>query len=175
MHSVVITGVSPLTRATARVVAILVVVVALACRGPASPAAQGGEPPAMGAATTDGTGADERAPALSWMSPQDGATVTSPVHVMFHATDFEIAAVPDGVVELARPGAGHYHIGVDAECLPVGVDIPKADPWVHFGDGGSMMNMQLTPGEHSLTLQVGDDLHRPVEGLCRTIRVLVTG
>jgi hypothetical protein len=123
--------------------------------------------------TVEGGGAVDKAPALSWLSPQDGATVTSPVHVMFHATNFQIAAVPEGAVETPRPGTGHYHVGVDTECLPGGAEIPQADPWVHFGDGGSMMNIQLAPGEHTLTLQVGDDVHRTIDGLCSTITVTV--
>jgi hypothetical protein len=33
--------------------------------------------------------------------------------------------------------------------------------------------MQLPPGQHKLTLQLGDDLHRTSEGLCQTITVNV--
>jgi hypothetical protein len=33
--------------------------------------------------------------------------------------------------------------------------------------------MQLTPGPHKLTLQLGTDLHRTIEGLCTTINVNV--
>jgi hypothetical protein len=36
-----------------------------------------------------------------------------------------------------------------------------------------MIDMQLPPGEHTLTLQVGDDQHRAMEGLCETITVTV--
>jgi hypothetical protein len=34
--------------------------------------------------------------------------------------------------------------------------------------------MQLTPGKHKLSLQLGDDLHNTVQGLCTTITVNVT-
>jgi hypothetical protein len=36
------------------------------------------------------------------------------------------------------------------------------------------MDMQLTPGKHRLSLQLGDDLHNTVKGLCSTITVNVT-
>jgi len=52
--------------------------------------------------------------------------------------------------------------------------IPRAAPWVHFGDGKNIIDMQLPTGMHKLTLQVGDDLHRTIEGLCTSINVNVT-
>ena len=33
--------------------------------------------------------------------------------------------------------------------------------------------MQLTPGKHKLALQVADDLHNAIPGLCTTITVNV--
>ena len=57
----------------------------------------------------------------------------------------------------------------------MGTAIPKAAPWVHFGDGKSVIDMQLPPGPHKLTLQIGDDLHRTMTGLCQTINVTVNG
>jgi hypothetical protein len=51
--------------------------------------------------------------------------------------------------------------------------IPKADPWVHFGNGTDTADIQLTPGMHTLTVQAGDDQHRTIEGLCETITVNV--
>lgn len=111
-------------------------------------------------------------PRVYFVEPQDGATVTSPVHVEFGAENFTIEPAGEGEV---HPGAGHYHVGVDTDCLEPGVVIPKAAPWVHLGDGSDSMDMQLPPGEHTLTLQVGDGEHRTLEaeGLCQTITVNV--
>ena len=81
--------------------------------------------------------------------------------------------VPPGDVTSARQGMGHHHVGVDTECLPAGTVIPKANPWVHHGGGQTEMDMQLTPGKHTLTLQLGDDTHTTIEGLCSTITVTV--
>ena len=57
---------------------------------------------------------------------------------------------------------------------PAGTTIEKAAPWVHFGTGNSEIDMQLPTGMHKLTLQLGDDMHRAVAGLCTSITVNVT-
>ncbi len=109
-----------------------------------------------------------------FVEPKNGATVTSPAHLKFGSQGIEIAAVPPGDVTKARPGIGHYHVGVDETCLASGKTIVKGTPsWVHFGDGKSEIDMQLTPGKHKLALQVADDLHNALPGLCTTITVNV--
>lgn len=113
-------------------------------------------------------------PRAFFVQPQDGASVKSPVKLQFGTEAFAIAAVPQGTVTETRPSVGHFHVAVDADCLPTGAEIPKANPWVHFGDGKDVIDMQLPPGTHRLTVQVGDDLHRTIEGLCSTIAVNVT-
>lgn len=113
-------------------------------------------------------------PRVFFASPEDGATVESPVEFVFGSENVEIGAVPE-VVETPRPGVIHYHLGVDTECLPPGIPIPKADPWLHFGDGSDRTEMQLAPGKHRLAVQAGDDEHRTIEGLCETISITVTG
>jgi hypothetical protein len=114
-------------------------------------------------------------PRVFFVQPQDGATVKSPVTLEFGVENYQVAAVPAGTVTESRPNVGHHHVGVDADCLPPGTEIPRASPWVHFGDGKNVIDMQLPPGQHRLTLQIGDDLHRTQEGLCSTITVNVEG
>ena len=108
-----------------------------------------------------------------FVAPQDGATVKSPVKLEFGIENYELAAVPKEAVTEARAGMGHHHVGVDTDCLPPGTPIPKAAPWVHFGDAKTSIDMQLPPGPHKLTLELGDDLHRTVAGMCSTISVTV--
>ena len=75
---------------------------------------------------------------MFFIEPKNGATVTSPVHMKFGSEGIEIAAVPPGDVTTARPGIGHYHVGIESGCLPPGKTIVKGTPsWVHFGDGKS--------------------------------------
>ena len=120
-----------------------------------------------------GGGTQAPASRVFFIEPQDGATVKSPVHLRFGIENFEVAPVPQGIVETVRPGIGHHHVGVDTDCLPPGSEIPKAAPWVHFGDGKNEIDMQLPPGSHRLALQIGDDKHMTIEGLCATITVNV--
>lgn len=137
---------------TLRTTTLLLASLALAACGPSAPAG----------------------PRVFFVQPQDGATVKSPVSLEFGAESFEIAAVPQGEVTETRPNLGHHHVAVDADCLPPGSVIPRAAPWVHFGDGKNVIDMQLPSGQHRLALQIGDDLHRTIEGLCATISVTVT-
>jgi hypothetical protein len=118
---------------------------------------------------------DAPGPRVFFVEPQDGATVKSPVRLRFDVANYQIAPVPTGTVETVRPGIGHHHVGVDTDCLPPGTEIPKAAPWVHFGDGKNEIEMQLPPGSHKLALQIGDDKHMTIEGLCQTITVNVEG
>jgi hypothetical protein len=106
--------------------------------------------------------------------PANGATVKSPVRVVFGSDMFTIAAVPEGEVQQVRANTGHYHLGVDTDCLPVGTEIPKADPWIHFGKGNDFIDMQFKPGPHKLVVQAGDDKHATMTGLCETISITVT-
>jgi hypothetical protein len=111
-------------------------------------------------------------PSVSFVTPADGATVSSPVAMEFIVSNLNISPVPDEV-ETPREGMGHHHVAIDTECLPVGEEIPQADPWVHFGDGSKIYETLLPAGQHTLTLQIGNDEHRTQEGLCTTISITV--
>ena len=111
-------------------------------------------------------------PAVSFVTPADGATVSSPVAMEFMASNLNISPVPEEV-ETPREGIGHHHVAIDTECLPVGEAIPRADPWVHFGDGSETYETLLPAGQYMLTLQIGDDEHRTQEGLCTTLSITV--
>jgi hypothetical protein len=113
-------------------------------------------------------------PRVFFVQPKNGATVTSPVHLKFGAQNFAIAPVPAGEVTTPRQGVGHYHVGVDQACLAPSKTIVKGTPsWVHLGDGKDEMDMQLPSGRHRLALQIGDDLHNTLPGLCSVITVNV--
>lgn len=146
----------------------------------AAVAACGGSSPESQPASTAAPAADHAGHPgggkVFFMEPKDGATVKSPVHIVFGSDMFTIAAVPPGEIapEAVRPNTGHYHLGVDTDCLPAGTVIPKANPWVHFGQGNNNIDMQLTPGQHRLVVQMGDDRHATMTGLCEVININVT-
>ena len=128
-----------------------------------------------------GPAGESSTPRVFFVSPQDGERVPAfefgvneiPVVFEFGIANYEIAAVPEEV-EQARAGMGHFHLGVDTECLPAGEEIPQGAPWVHFGDASNKIEMMLEePGEHTYAVQVGDDEHRTIAGLCETITIRV--
>jgi hypothetical protein len=129
------------------------VVAAAACGGsePAQPAA---EAPVAAPAPTPAAPASR----VFFVEPQDGATVKSPVKARFGLEGYELAPVPEGTItaDQVRPGMGHHHLGIDMDCLPAGTEIVKGTPsWVHFGTGATEIDVQLEPGTHKLTLQLG--------------------
>ncbi len=144
----------------------------LVIAGCSSGAPESSQPAAAPAAAPPAASMASSTPRVFFVEPADGATVKSPVHLKFGSENFMIMAVPAEVKEV-RPNMGHYHVGVDTDCLPAGTEIVKANPWVHFGKGDAEMDMQLTPGAHKLTLQIGDDKHITMTGLCQTINVTV--
>ena len=150
------------------------VVAASACGGsqPAPPPAAETAPAAAPAPAP----AEPAKPRVFFMEPKNGATVKSPVHLVFGIEGYQIQPVPQGTVapEAVRAGIGHHHLGIDQDCLPAGTTIVKGTPsWVHFGTGNNTIDTQLEPGPHKLTLQLGDDLHRTVDSMCETINITV--
>ncbi len=152
-------------------------VLAMAC---GSPAPSNESAPAPAAAAAPGGGAGDHgehggAARVFFVEPKDGASVKSPVHLVFGAEGIEVSAVPAGEVTEPRPNVVHHHLGVEQDCLPPGQEIVKGTPsWVHFGKGDAVFDLQLTPGPHKLSLQAGNDLHKTAEGLCQTINITVT-
>jgi len=114
-----------------------------------------------GAASTAAAPAFQPKPApesarVYFISPEDGATVTSPVRVVFGLSGMGVA--PAGI---AREGTGHHHLLIDTDPPPAGAPIPADDRHVHFGAGQTETELTLAPGEHTLRLLVGDELHVP--------------
>ena len=93
-----------------------------------------------------------------------------PLGFSFGVENFDIGAVP-ATASTPRAGVGHYHLGVSTDCLPAGEIIPAADPWIHLGDGSDDMELQLEGGEYRFAVQIGDDEHRTIAGLCETITI----
>ena len=110
-----------------------------------------------------------------FVQPKNGDTIKSLSTIEFGSSGVTVGAVPPGELkpEQVRANIIHYHLGVDTDCLPDGVVIPKADPWIHFGDGKNVIEMQFKPGPHRIAVQAGDDMHRTLPGMCEVISVTV--
>ena len=92
------------------------------------------------------------------VSPADGATVGSPVTVIFGAENIEVAKA--GVNEA---GTGHHHLLINAELPDFSQPIPANEQYVHFGGGQTETTLELAPGTYELRLLFGDYLHIPHE------------
>lgn len=98
------------------------------------------------------------APRVYFVTPSDGATVSSPVQVEMGADNFTIE--PAGAI---TEGAGHFHIMIDVGCVAPGETIPMDDNHRHFGNGQTEVELELTPGEHALCLQAGNGIHTALD------------
>jgi hypothetical protein len=87
--------------------------------------------------------------------PMDGASVVSPVHFVFEVKGASIK--PAGPPEV---GTGHHHVLVDQGPMPAGEVVPADMTHLHYGKGQTDASVTLTPGEHTVTLQFADGLHR---------------
>jgi|GEM_PF-318634 len=106
---------------------------------------------------------------VAFRQPTDGAVVSSPVAV---AMDMDMMEVrPAGEVV---DGSGHHHLIVDGAAIPVGEVVPKDATHIHYGDGSSAAQVELSLGEHTLTLQFADGAHRSFgPALSETVTVTV--
>ncbi|MGR8946542.1 MAG: DUF4399 domain-containing protein [Gammaproteobacteria bacterium] len=105
------------------------------------------------------TVADElNSPYLAYIvSPEDGASVTSPVKVIF-GLKAPYGVAPAGV---ALDNTGHHHLIIDADLPDLSKPIPKDAQHRHFGGGQTEATIELAPGEHTLQLILGDFKHVP--------------
>jgi hypothetical protein len=104
------------------------------------------------------------------VSPKDGATVGTDVTVVFGLKGMGVA--PAGV---KKEGTGHHHLLVDVTELPVaGQPIPKDAQHLHFGNGQTETTLKLTPGTHTLQLELADENHIPFDPALVSKKITVT-
>ena len=136
------------------------------------------EPMEMEAEEPAADAAPSGPPRVFFVAPLDGEAMSSDhdVEIEMGAENYPISAIPEGFDpenDTPRSGMGHYHVGLNTGCLPVGEVIPQGQGWQHFGDGSNAYTLQVEPGTYELTVQIGDDLHVTQEGLCETISIEV--
>ncbi|QSG04135.1 DUF4399 domain-containing protein [Natranaeroarchaeum sulfidigenes] len=93
-------------------------------------------------------------------SPEDGATVQSPVEFVVSVEGADL--IPAGENEV---GAGHLHILVDHDVFDRGETIPgpsdsaEEDGIYHWSDAQTEDSLELEPGEYTIAVQLGDGAH----------------
>ena len=101
---------------------------------------------------------------------KDGETVKSPLKV-----EFGVEGIALDTAGTIKPASGHHHLLIDAgDSIAAGTVVPKDSTHLHFGKAQTSAEINLTPGEHKLTLQYADGIHRSYGAkLAATIKVKV--
>jgi Domain of unknown function (DUF4399) len=106
-----------------------------------------------------------------FISPQDGATVSSPVTIRFGLKGLGIA--PAGI---KFDNTGHHHLLVDTDISEVALDapMPATDKILHFGKGQTETTLTLAPGKHTLQLVFADYLHTSFDPPLHSKKIAIT-
>ena len=101
---------------------------------------------------------------------KNGQKIKSPFKVKMGVSG--IALDSAGVI---KPASGHHHILIDnGDSLAMGTVVPKDSTHLHFGNAQKEAELKLTPGQHKLTLQYADGIHRSYGGkLASSVTVTV--
>jgi len=91
------------------------------------------------------------------ISPKDGATISGPFWCLFGLRGMGITHAGD-----QSPSSGHHHLLIDVdEPLNPSEPIPQDRKHLHYGSGQTEALIQLSPGQHTLQLILGDAKHFP--------------
>lgn len=100
---------------------------------------------------------------------EDGAVVSSPVKVEMGVEGIIIQ--PAGEL---KEGTGHHHIIINEGPTPYGTVVGADDTHIHFGLGQEETELELEPGDYTLTLQFADGFHRSYgDKMSNTIKITV--
>jgi hypothetical protein len=101
---------------------------------------------------------------------KDGETVKSPLKV-----EFGVEGIALDTAGAIKSASGHHHLLIDAgDSIAAGQVVPKDSTHLHFGKAQKETEIKLSPGEHKLTLQYADGIHRSYGArLAATIKVKV--
>lgn len=99
----------------------------------------------------------------------DGAIVTSPLIVEFGVKGMEVE--PAGAVNTNK---GHHHLIIDGTFTPANEVVAADATHIHYGKGQVSDTIELSKGEHTLTLQFANGFHQSYgHKMSKTIKVTV--
>jgi hypothetical protein len=87
---------------------------------------------------------------------KDGATLAAKATIHFGLRGMDLAPAA-----VDRPNSGHHHLLVDTDLPALTEPIPSDFNHLHFGSGQTEAQINLSPGEHTLQLLLGDHNHVP--------------
>jgi hypothetical protein len=102
---------------------------------------------------------------------KDGDTVQSPVSIQFGLAGMGVA--PAGT---EKEHTGHHHVIIDEtlEGDELNESIPADDNHKHFGGGQTETSIELSPGQHTLQLVLGDWSHIPHDPPVMSEQITIT-
>ncbi|APC17041.1 ATPase [Pseudomonas frederiksbergensis] len=104
------------------------------------------------------------------VSPADGATVDKTFKVRFAVENIALAPAGDQTAH-----TGHHHLLIDVAQLPAeNMPIPADANHLHFGKAQTETDVTLTPGKHTLQLELGDKNHVPFDPPIISKKITVT-
>jgi len=107
---------------------------------------------------------------LYFISPADGAELTSPITVKFGLSGMGVA--PAGI---DKKNTGHHHLLIDLDTLPnMSLPLPSDSQHKHFGGGQTETSLKLSPGKHTLQLLLGDMNHMPHTPAVLSSKITIT-
>ena len=95
-------------------------------------------------------------PELYFIEPKDGSIHSGTVEVKFGLKGYGVAPAGYNI-----PNTGHHHLIIDTDLPPLNLPIPADKNHVHFGKGQAEVEIELSPGTHTLQLLLGDFRHIP--------------
>ena len=101
----------------------------------------------------------------------DGDTLSSPLHIEMGVSGMEVEPAGDII-----NGTGHHHILIDNTdgFLETGTVVPMDSLNLHYGKGQTETDIELTSGEHKLSLQFANGFHESYgEQMSSTISIYV--
>jgi hypothetical protein len=111
---------------------------------------------AFGQAPKGGPSPSPAGAAVYFVDLKDGATVPTKVTIHFGLRGMGVAPAGSD-----RENSGHHHVLIDAPLPPLDEPIPNDFNHLHFGAGQTEATIELTPGDHTLQLLLGDKNHIP--------------
>ena len=104
------------------------------------------------------------------ISPKDGATVSGPFWCIFGLRGMGISHAGDQF-----PNSGHHHLLIDVdEPLNPSEPIPQDKKHLHYGAGQTEALIELSPGQHTLQLVLGDAKHFPFNPPLMSKKITIT-
>lgn len=92
---------------------------------------------------------------LFFITPPADSAVRSPVLVAFGIEGAEVKPAGE-----AHPNSGHHHLIINGTTITEGQVVPANETHIHYGKGQKQAEIELAPGEYTLTMQFADHLHR---------------